>query len=80
MGGLSPSRLRHLFTEQLGLSFRACVRWPRLQAGMRVVEAGGSLTDAAHAAGCADGAHATRVYREMFGLAPSVAGRHPLWS
>ncbi|MFI0448871.1 helix-turn-helix domain-containing protein [Actinomadura sp. 6N118] len=77
--GLSASRLRHLFTEQLGLPFTACVRWARLQAAMHTVRDGGTLTAAAHAAGFADSAHLTRVFHAMFGLAPSTAIRHLTW-
>lgn len=77
--GLSASRLRHLFTEQLGLPFTACVRWARLQTAMTVVRDGGTLTTTAHAAGFADSAHLTRVFRAMFGLAPSTATRHLHW-
>ncbi|WP_106401096.1 helix-turn-helix transcriptional regulator [Actinocorallia populi] len=77
--GLSGSRLRHLFTEQLGLPFTACVRWARLQAAMAVVRDGGTLTAAAHAAAFTDSAHLTRVFHAMFGLAPSQAARHLHW-
>jgi AraC-like DNA-binding protein len=77
--GLSPGRLRHLFTAQLGLPFTACVRWARLHAAMQVVRAGGTLTQAAHAAGFADSAHLTRVFHAMFGLAPSAAARNLDW-
>ena len=77
--GLSPSRLRHLFTAQLGLPFTACVRWARLQAAMQAFRAGGTLTQAAHAAGFADSAHLTRVFHAMFGLAPSTAARNLDW-
>ncbi|ANN15505.1 AraC family transcriptional regulator [Amycolatopsis orientalis] len=69
--GLSASRLGHLFGEELGLPFRAYVRWARLQRAIDHARAGGTLTSAAHAAGFADSAHLTRVSHEMFGLAPS---------
>ncbi|GAA2430035.1 AraC family transcriptional regulator [Actinomadura vinacea] len=77
--GLSASRLRHVFTQQLGLPFTTCVRWARLQAAMATVRGGGTLTAAAHAAGFADSAHLTRVFHAMFGLAPSTAARHLHW-
>ncbi|WP_245679325.1 helix-turn-helix transcriptional regulator [Actinomadura hibisca] len=77
--GLSPSRLRHLFVQQAGLPFSACVRWARLHAAMDVVRAGGSLTEAAHTAGFSDSAHLTRVCHAMLGLAPSTALRHLHW-
>ncbi|WP_433511813.1 AraC family transcriptional regulator [Nonomuraea sp. CA-143628] len=76
---LSPSRLGHLFSEQSGLPFTAYVRWARLRAAMGTVRAGGSLTEAAHAAGFTDSAHLTRVTHAMFGLAPSVLARGMTW-
>ncbi|UVS80414.1 helix-turn-helix transcriptional regulator [Actinokineospora sp. UTMC 2448] len=74
--GISGSRLGHLFSERIGLPFRAYVRWARLRRAIEHARLGGTITEAAHAAGFADGAHLTRVCREMFGLAPShlVAG------
>lgn len=39
-----------------------------------VTRAGGTITDAAHAAGFTDISHANRAFHEMFGLTPSVAG------
>ncbi len=72
---LSPGRLRHLFVEQVGIPFRRFRLWTRLEAAMRGLANGATLTEAAHAAGFADSAHLSRVFRENFGLAPSaVAG------
>jgi AraC-like DNA-binding protein len=68
---LSASRLSRLFNEQLGLSFPAYVRWTRLMCALDQVRAGANMTEAAHAAGFSDSAHANRVCHEMFGLAPS---------
>ena len=53
-----------------------------LQNGLGNVEAlqqGASLTDASHAAGFTDSAHANRVCHEMFGMSPSRASRHLVW-
>ncbi|MEU6829825.1 helix-turn-helix transcriptional regulator [Nocardia beijingensis] len=69
--GLSASRLGHLFRAELGLAFPPYLRWARLRQAMDHARRGGTLTDAAHAAGFADSAHLTRVCREMFGLTPS---------
>lgn len=68
---LSPSRLRHLFVEEVGLPFRTFVLWERLR---RVIETIGteSLTQIALAAGFADAAHMTRTFRRMLGFAPSL--------
>jgi AraC-like DNA-binding protein len=77
--GISPSRLGHLFAEQLGLSFPAWRRWTRLQHAVGQVAAGTSLTMAAHAAGFADSAHLTRTCRAMFGLSPTEALQATGW-
>jgi AraC-like DNA-binding protein len=77
---LSASRLGRLFNEQLGLSFPAYVRWTRLMCAMDHVRAGANMTQAAHAAGFTDSAHANRVCHEMFGLAPSALVGSLRWS
>lgn len=76
---LSPSRLSHLFRQELGLPFRAYVRWERLRTALLLLSSGGSLTQAAHEAGFADSSHLTRVFRSMFGLAPSELLRGLRW-
>lgn len=77
--GLSPSRLSRLFNEHVGQPFPAYVRWRRLRLAVEALQRGASLTDAAHAAGFTDSAHANRVCHEMFGLSPSRASRHLVW-
>jgi AraC-like DNA-binding protein len=72
---LSPDRLGRLFARDVGLSFSAYVRWARLMRAMEVARDGGTLTDAAHAAGFSDSSHANRVTHEMFGIAPIIAQR-----
>ena len=71
---VSPSRLRHLFVEEVGLPFRTYVLWQRLQ---RVIRGVGTepLTESALAAGFADAAHMTRTFRRMVGFPPSVFSR-----
>lgn len=68
---LSEGRLIHLFSEQLGVPLRRYVMWLRVRYLMFFMAMGQTLTDAAHAAGFADSAHFSRVYREMFGFPPS---------
>ena len=41
---------------------------------------GGTLTDAAHAAGYSDSAHLSRVFRATFGFRPSALGPRPRWA
>lgn len=67
---LSPDYLGRLFTRKTGTSFSATVRWLRLVAALDHLAGGASVTDAAHRAGFADGAHATRTCRELTGAAP----------
>lgn len=69
---LSPSRFRHLFRREVGLSVQRYLLWQRLQLAMNVSARGASLTEAAHAAGFADSAHLSRVFRATFGLPPSL--------
>lgn len=70
--GLSPSRFMHWFAEVSGLSFRAYVRWLRLQRAVRVLADGSTLTAAAHLAGFADSAHLTRTFIATFGVRPAL--------
>lgn len=73
---LSETRLRHLFTPQLGTTMQRYRRWCRLVQASRAALHGGRLTDAAQTAGFADQAHFARAFRQMFGLPPSaVLGR-----
>jgi AraC-like DNA-binding protein len=72
---ISESRLAHLFSAELGLTFRAYVRWLRLRRAVVIVAAGNSLTDAAHGAGFSDSSHLTRVWRRAFGSAPTEFGQ-----
>ncbi|WP_435591624.1 helix-turn-helix domain-containing protein [Nocardia sp. bgisy118] len=70
---MSPSRLSHLFTEHVGLPYAAWRRWTRLHLAVGTVRAGGSLTEAAHAAGFTDSAHLTKTCRDLFGITPTEA-------
>jgi len=72
---LSPSRFRHLFVEQTGISFRAYLLWARVEAAVGAGMAGSSWTQAAQSAGFADSAHLSRTCRRMFGLAPTMLVR-----
>ncbi len=73
---LSPSRFRHLFRSEMGMSVQSYLRWQRLLAALRTSARGVSLTEAAHAAGFADSAHLTRVFRATFGVPPSRIFKH----
>jgi AraC family transcriptional regulator len=69
---LSPSRFRHLFGAQTGVSFRAYVLWARVATAMSAGMNGQSWTAAAQDAGFADSAHLSRTCRRMFGIAPAA--------
>ncbi len=71
---ISPSRLRHLFADETGVSCKAYILWERLNTALALGFGGASWTEAAHAANFADSAHLSRTCRRMFGLAPT-AGR-----
>ena len=72
---LSGSRLRHLFVEQTGLAFRTYLLWLRLVRAVALYSEGRSLTEAAHAAGFADSAHFSRVFKRTFGLPATTLTR-----
>jgi AraC family transcriptional regulator len=69
---LSPSRFRHLFVEQTGMTFRPYVLWRRFLKVWELLMNGASLSAAAHAAGFADAAHLSRTSKQMFGFPPSL--------
>ncbi len=69
---LSESRLSHLFAQDLGITFRAYVRWLRLLRATAAVAQGESLTEAAHLAGFTDSSHLTRTCRRTFGGPPTA--------
>lgn len=76
---LSESRLAHMISDHLGVPFRAYVLWLRLQRAAGEMAAGRTLTEAAHHAGFSDGAHLSRVFRRMFGIAPSELAGFARW-
>lgn len=69
---LSPSRFRHLFVAQTGVSFRAYLLWARVEKAVGAAMSGQSWTAAAQEAGFADSAHLSRTCRRMFGIAPAT--------
>lgn len=69
---ISPSRLTHLFTQEIGIPFRNFVLWLRLRRVVDQISAGANLTEAAFAAGFSDSPHLSKVFREHFGMSPSA--------
>jgi AraC family transcriptional regulator len=72
---LSPSRFRHLFVAQTGMSLRAYLLWARVEAAVGAAMGGVSWTEAAQDWGFADSAHLSRTCRRMFGIAPTMLVR-----
>jgi AraC-like DNA-binding protein len=82
LAGLSPSRLAHLFKEQVGIPIRMFRTWFRLKNAVLFAKEGMTLTDAALRAGFYDSAHFANTFRETFGIAPSAifgSERKILW-
>lgn len=69
---LSPSRFRHLFMAQTGISFRGYLLWARIEAAIGEAMSGVPWTAAAQSWGFADSAHLSRTCRRMFGIAPTM--------
>lgn len=69
---ISPSRLTHLFTGEVGIPFRRYGLWVRLRRAAEHVAGGTNLTRAAVAAGFSDSAHLSRAFKTNFGLSPSA--------
>jgi len=69
---LSPSRLAHLFKQQVGIPIRRFLLWQRLLDACFYAAAGASLTEAAHRAGFSDSSHFNRTFKTMFGVHPST--------
>ena len=73
---LSPTRLVHLFKEQVGVPIRRFRQWRRMREVAARIVRGETLTDAALSAGFADSSHFSRAFRNMFGITPSsIFGR-----
>jgi AraC-like DNA-binding protein len=69
---LSPSRLTHRFSEEVGIPFRRFVLWLRLRRAGEEMANARTLTEAAIAAGFSDLSHLGRVCRATFGVTPSA--------
>lgn len=65
---LSESRFLHLFSEELGISWRPYLLWRRIICAVQAMINSSSATDAAHLAGFSDSAHLSRTFRNNFGM------------
>jgi AraC-like DNA-binding protein len=76
---LSPSRVRHIFAEEVGIPYKRYVLWRKLTRAMLLISRGTQLSAVAHASGFSDAAHMTRTFRQMFGMNPqALLGRGEL--
>lgn len=69
---LSASRLRHVFAQETGTTYRGYVLWLRIQRAVAAMMEGRTWTEAAHEAGFADSAHLSRTFRRTFGVSPAM--------
>jgi AraC-like DNA-binding protein len=72
---LPPSRLLRAFARAVGVSPHAYQRQVRLQRATALIRRGHAIGDAAVAAGFADQAHFTRLFRQTMGIAPGAYQR-----
>jgi AraC-like DNA-binding protein len=75
--GLSPSRLEHLFKQEVGVPLGRYRTWLRMRRAINEIVAGANFTAAAHAAGFADQAHFAHDFRATFGAPASVSLTNP---
>lgn len=73
--GLSPSRLQHLFTEQMSIPMKSFVLWARMRRGLLLLQSSVPLTEVAHGLGFSDQAHFSRTFQGFFGVTPSSISR-----
>jgi len=70
IANLSESRLQHVFREQVGVPVRRYLLWHRYLTALSLLADGSPVTEAAFAAGFADGAHLTRTAVRINGYPP----------
>lgn len=68
--GLSFSRFVHLFTAEIGVSFRSFCAWKRARALLPFVATTRNLTDLALRIGYPDSTHFSHSIRRIYGLCP----------
>ena len=73
--GLSPSRVLHLFSEQIGVPYRRYRMWKRLWLSTERLHASDSMTNAALESGFADATHYSHAFRDTFGVNPAPVFR-----
>jgi len=74
--GLSPSRLRHLFCEDVGAPIRTFRAWKRLRNAIQHALQEPNLLQLAMAAGYADATHLCHSVKTFFGEPPTFVYTH----
>lgn len=69
---LSPSRLQHLFKEQINTPITSYIQLYRIKKTIMLLQQGCSLTHCVMDCGFTDYSHLNRVFKNMFGIAPSI--------
>ena len=69
---ISPGRLIHLFTQQVGIPVRKYLLWSKLMASLKKLNKRANFTHVALDSGFADAPHFNRTFKKMFGLSPTA--------
>ncbi len=71
---LSPGRLTHLFSHELGVSIRSYLRWSKMSKAIELLGSDRTIADVAATIGFSDAAHFCRVLRLYYSVQPSLVG------
>lgn len=69
--GLSESRFNHLFSAEMGVSFRSYRVWSQVRSALGALGTDSRLTQAALEGGFVDSSHFSNMFRKTFGMTPS---------